>query len=316
LNEIGWSEAVRAANFAETRPGDQTKPPVETEALVAYDDANFYIAFIAHDNPKAIRSSLRDRDQIWADDNIGLILDTYGDAAWAYEIFVNPLGIQGDLRWTPQGEDDVFNIIYHSRGKITSTGYQVEVAIPFSSLRFPDKPAQTWRVTFWRNHPRDSRRQYSWAALNRDDPCFPCQFGTLTGLENVKPGGTFELLPSVVGFQSGQLLDSENPNSGFENSKVDGQASLGLQYAFTPSLNAEATYNPDFSQVESDAAQIDVSTTFIFRLIGFAPPSISSSRRKPMSSSVRCLARSAFAREFLRAFAVSKSTSTAILAIR
>jgi len=262
LNDAGWSGAAHAANFAESRPGDQTKPPVETEVFVAYDDANFYIAFIAHDNPKSIRSSLRDRDQIWADDNVGLILDTYGDAAWAYEIFFNPLGIQGDLRWTPQGEDDGFNIIYNSRGKITEAGYQVEVAIPFSSLRFPDKPAQTWRATFWRNHPRDSRRQYSWAAMSRDNPCFPCQFGTLTGIENVKPGGTFELLPSVIGFQSGQIRDFDDPNSGLANSKIDGEASLGLQYAFTPSLTAEATYNPDFSQVESDAAQIDVNRTF------------------------------------------------------
>ncbi|MGH7452215.1 MAG: DUF5916 domain-containing protein, partial [bacterium] len=139
---------------------------------------------------------------------------------------------------------------------------QVEVAIPFSSLRFPDKPAQTWRATFWRNHPRDSRRQYSWAALSRDNPCFPCQFGTLSGIENVKPGGTFELLPSVIGFQSGQIRDRGNPSSGLANSKVDGAASLGLQYAFTPSLTAEATYNPDFSQVESDAAQIDVNAAF------------------------------------------------------
>jgi hypothetical protein len=262
LNDAGWSGAARVSNFAETRPGDQTKPPVETETLVAYDDAYFYLAFIAHDDPKSIRSSLRDRDQIWADDNVGIILDTYGDAAWAYEIFVNPLGIQGDLRWSPQGEDDGFNIIFDSRGKITDAGYQVEVAIPFSSLRFPDKPAQTWRATFWRNHPRDSRRQYTWSAISRDNPCFPCQFGTLTGIDNVKPGGTFELLPSVIGFQSGQIRDFANPNSGLANSKVDGAASLGLQYAFTPSLTAEATYNPDFSQVESDAAQIDVNAAF------------------------------------------------------
>lgn len=262
LHDAGWAGAARVANFAETRPGDQTKPPVETETLVAYDEAYFYLAFIAHDDPKAIRSSLRDRDQIWADDNVGIILDTYGDAAWAYEIFMNPFGIQGDLRWTPQGEDDGFNMIFDSRGRITDSGYQVEVAIPFSSLRFPDKPAQTWRATFWRNHPRDSRRQYSWSALSRDNPCFPCQFGTLTGIENVKPGGTFELLPSVIGFQSGQIRDFDTPTSGLANSKADGAASLGVQYAFTPSLTAEATYNPDFSQVESDAAQIDVNAAF------------------------------------------------------
>lgn len=262
LNEPAWQAAVKAFNFSEHRPGDQTRPPVDTEALLAYDDTHLYLALIAHDDPKSIRYSLRDRDEIWQDDNIGMILDTYGDGAWAYEIFTNPLGIQGDIRWTPQGEDTGFNIVYDSKGKITETGFQVEMAIPFSSLRFPDRPIQMWRATFWRNHPRSSRGQYSWATISRDDPCFPCQFGTLTGIENVKPGGKLELLPSVIGFQSGTIRDSQIPHSGLENSKIDGEASLGVQYSFSPSLTAQGTYNPDFSQVESDAAQIDVNTTF------------------------------------------------------
>ena len=260
LNDAGWLDAARAKNFTEIRPGDQTQPPVETESLVAYDDANLYVAFLAHDNnPQSIRATLQDRDAIWQDDFVGIMLDTYGDGAWAYEIFANPLGIQSDARWTSQNEDDGFNIVYHSKGKVTDAGYQVEMAIPFSSLRFPDRAVQNWRITFFRTHPRDSRRQYSWSTVSRDNPCFPCQFGTMTGIENVKPGGSLELLPSVVGFQSGSLREQD---SRFVNQKVDGAASVGLQYAFTPSLVAEATYNPDFSQVESDAAQIDVNTSF------------------------------------------------------
>ena len=262
LTDAGWQLASRATNFVEVRPGDQSKPPVDTEALITFDAANLYVAFIAYDNPHAIRASLRDRDEIFADDNVGMILDTYGDGAWAYEIFVNPLGIQGDLRWTPQGEDEGFNIIYKSKGKITDSGFQVELAIPFSSLRFPDKEVQNWRATFWRNHPRDSRRQYSWATLNRDEPCFPCQFGTLTGIADVKPSGTLELLPSAIGSQAGVLRDPANPRSGLDNDRIKKEASLGLQYSFTPSLTAAASYNPDFSQVESDAAQIDVNSTF------------------------------------------------------
>lgn len=97
----------------------------------------FYIAFKCFDDPKSIRASLRDRDECFSDDYIGIILDTYGDAAWAYEIFANPLGIQGDLGWTPNGEDTSFDIIFKSSGKITVDGYQAELAIPFSSLRFP-----------------------------------------------------------------------------------------------------------------------------------------------------------------------------------
>jgi hypothetical protein len=122
LDDSGWVGAAKASNFTETWPGDQIKPPVETEALMTYDDNYLYIAFKCYDNPETIRSSLRDRDECFSDDYIGIILDTYGGAAWAYEIFVNPLGIQGDLRWTPDGEDVSFDIVFKSSGKITAEG--------------------------------------------------------------------------------------------------------------------------------------------------------------------------------------------------
>ena len=262
LDDAGWRHATRAANFVETFPGDQVKPPVDTEVLIAYDKQYLYLAFIAEDDPATIRSSLRDRDEMFNDDFVGILIDTYGDAASAYEIFVNPIGVQGDLRLTASNEDGSFDMIYQSQGKITENGFQVEVAIPFSSLRFPDKPQQEWRVNFWRNHPRDSRRRYSWSNISRDDPCFLCQWGTLVGIENVKPGNNLELLPAFVGSQYGGLEDSDDPNSTFNNESVQAEPSLGMRYAFTPSISAEATINPDFSQVESDAAQVDVNTNF------------------------------------------------------
>jgi hypothetical protein len=262
LDDSGWVHAAKATHFTETWPGDQIKPPVETEALITYDDNYLYIAFKCYDDPQAVRASLRDRDEFFSDDYVGIILDTYGDAAWAYEIFVNPLGIQGDLRWTPDNEDESFDIIFKSGGKITEEGWQAELAIPFSSLRFPNKPVQTWKATFWRNRPRESRQRSTWATIDRDNPCFPCQFGTITNIKDVKAGSALELLPSIVGFQSGALNDLDDPNSGFKNHDPDGEASLGIRYAFTPSVGAELTFNPDFSQVESDAEQIDVNTTF------------------------------------------------------
>lgn len=262
LDDSGWVGAATATNFTETWPGNQIKPPVQTEALVTYDDNYLYIAFKCYDDPQTVRASLRDRDECFSDDYIGIILDTYGDAAWAYEIFVNPLGIQGDLRWTPDGEDVSFDLIFESEGKITSEGYQAELAVPFSSLRFPNRPVQTWKATFWRNRPRESRQRSTWATIDRDNPCFPCQFGTLTNIRNVHAGTSIEVLPSVVGFQSGALNDLDDPNSGFNNEDPDAEASLGLRYGITPSIGTELTFNPDFSQVESDAGQIDVNTTF------------------------------------------------------
>jgi len=262
MDDAGWQACRRANNFAEYRPGDNSRPPVDTEVLVTYDENNLYLGFVCHDDPQSVRASLRDRDDIFTDDFIGIILDTYGDAAWAYELFVNPLGIAGDLRWTPNGEDMSFDLVFDSRGKVTATGYQVEVSVPFASLRFPERDEQTWRATFWRTHPRSSRAQYSWAAIDRDEPCFPCQFGTLTGIRGVKRGTNLEILPSVTGSQFGSLRDSGVPGSGLDNHNPDADVGLNLRYSFTSSLVGDAAVNPDFSQVEADAQQIDVNSTF------------------------------------------------------
>ena len=194
LDDRGWRGAARATNFAEVNPGDQTKPPVDTDAWVTFDETHFYVAFKAHDDPGSIRASLRDRDRIFQDDFVGIMIDTYGNASWAYEIFVNALGVQGDLRMTTNGEDMSFDIVFDAESRIVDDGFQVEMAIPFRSLRFPDTDAQTWRVQFWRTHPRESRSQYGWAAVDRDEPCFMCQFGTLTGIREVRPGGKLDLL--------------------------------------------------------------------------------------------------------------------------
>lgn len=262
LDDAGWRRAAHADNFSETEPGDQVRPPVSTEVLVTYDRDRLYIAFIAEDSPSRIRSSLRDRDEIFDEDYVGVVIDTYDNASWAYQVYANPLGVQGDMRWTPDGEDVGFDLVFESRGRITDDGYQVEMAIPFKSLRFPDRDEQRWRATFVRIHPRDSRRKYSWASIDRDEPCYPCQFGVIDGLRNVKPGTSLEALPSVFGSQSSQLNDPSDPNSGFDVPNGEVEGGMSIRYGFSSSLSAEMSVNPDFSQVESDAAQIDVNTTF------------------------------------------------------
>jgi len=262
LSDGGWKGAASAGGFTEISPGDQVKPQVDTKVLITYDHDRLYVAFIAEDEPSSIRASFRARDDIFSDDFVGLILDTYDNAAWAYEIFVNPLGVQGDLRWTPQGEDTGFDVVFDAEAKITADGYQVEMAIPFKSLRFPDEEEQDWRVSFFRVRPRDSRRQYSWATVSRDDPCFLCQLGYLKGIHGVRPGSSLEFIPTLVGSQSGELKDFTDPGSGFHNNKPDAEPSFSLRYGFTSSVSTELAVNPDFSQVESDVAQIDVNTTF------------------------------------------------------
>jgi hypothetical protein len=263
LDDSGWKTAAYIDRFHEHFPGDQTKPPVDTRVYVTYNDDYFYVAFVCEDDPSTIRATFSERDNVGWDDNVIIAIDTYGDAAWAYELGANVYGIQQDALWSRGGgEDGSFDVIYQSDGKLTDSGYQVEFAIPFSSLRFPTRDVQTWKVDFWRNHPRELRRQSSWAAYSRDESCWPCQWGTIKGMEGVSPGRGLELLPSIVASQSGALNDINNPGSDFVNDDIDGEISLGAKYSITSSLTAEATYNPDFSQIESDVTQIDVNTTF------------------------------------------------------
>lgn len=263
LGDAGWVGAAKATNWAERFPKDNVKPPVETEAWIAYDDTHLYVAFIAYDDPSKLRANLRDRDQIYQDDFIGFMLDTYGDGAWAYELYVNPRGVQGDLKMTGDGnEDDGFDVIWQSSAKVLDDRWQVEIAFPFESMRFPKRPIQAWKVNFWRTQPREVRRQITWSRIDRSDPCFMCQWGTIEGIQGASPGGALEILPAVVGSQTGSLADPDDPNSSFDNGSFKGELGVGLKYSFAGGLTAEATANPDFSQIESDAPQIDVNTTF------------------------------------------------------
>ena len=262
LNDRGWQQAAKVENFVERYPGENIPTLVETETFVTYDNARLYVAFICHDDPAAIRATMCQRDQFSGDDAVIVLLDSYGDANWAYEFQVNPYGVQKDLLWTNiAGEDSGYDLIWESAAKITDSGYQVEMAIPFSSIRFPGVDAQNWKMDFWRIYPRDSYRQYSWSANDRNQQCWPCQWGTVTGIGDVKPGRGLEILPSIISNQSGSMQYGDSTISPFDDGKIDGEMSLGGKYSISSDITLEGTYNPDFSQVETDAAQIDVNST-------------------------------------------------------
>lgn len=262
LDDAGWRSAAQLRNFSETFPEEQGKPPIDIDVRLAYDDQNLYVAFKIFDDPASIRSNYSDRDQIWQDDYVGLALDTRGDAQEVYFIAANPLGIQGDTRVSPNNEDVGFNLVYKSEGKVTSDGYQVEMQIPFRSLRFPSTDVQNWNATFWITHPRSSRNTYSWAAMSRDNPCWACQFGSIEGIKDVRSAGNLEILPAFTGAQASELNDFDDPDSGLNADRINTDPSLNIKYGFTSNLTADLAINPDFSQIEADAAQVDANSTF------------------------------------------------------
>src|SRR4030065_1847563 len=263
VDDDGWIKAARVGNFCEIEPGDNCKPQVETEALITYDADKIYFAFICYDTDMSkLRATLTDRDRMFSDDWVGVMLNTYADDKQAYELYANPYGIQGDLIWTPNDEDESFDMIWQSEAKIYNDKWVMEMSVPFKSLRFPNSEEQKWKLHFIRTRPRESRQQNSWAPISRDNPSLFSQAGFLTGIKNIKSGKNLEILPYVLRSQAGYLSDDTIPNSDFKNEKIKGDAGVGIKYGITSNLTLDFALNPDFSQVESDADQIDVNTTF------------------------------------------------------
>lgn len=263
LDEEVWSKAQVANNFTEISPGDNVKPEVDTEVRIFYDDDNLYIGYICHETDmSSVRASMSDRDKMYGDDWVGPFIDTYSDFKQGFEMYVNPKGIQGDLLWTPTSEDSNYDIIYESEARIYGDKWTAEMKIPFKSLRFPDKEEQIWRVHLLRNRPRGERQEIYWASVSRDDPNFLGQSGFLKGLKNIKRGKDIQFLPYVLGAYSSNLEDFSDPDSELKSGQLDGEIGIGLKYGISSTLTLDGTYNPDFSQVEADAPQINVNTPF------------------------------------------------------
>lgn len=263
LDEEEWKKGAVANNFVEIEPGDNTPPPVETQVLIIYDKDKLYFGFICYDNDMSkLRASMTDRDKIFQDDFIGLILDTYRDFKQSYEFYVNPYGIQGDLILEPGNEDTSPDYLWESDAKIYNDRWTAEFAIPFKSIRFPDKNEVSFGIHFIRTRPRESRTQISWIPVSRDNPSLLSQAGVIKGIKNVNRGKNFEVLPYVIGSLSGYLKDPKDPASKFAaDSLLKGDLGVNFKYGFTSNLTGEIAINPDFSQVESDAGVIDVNTT-------------------------------------------------------
>ena len=258
-----WDAALPVELNYEIKPADNVKAKDKTICKVLYDDKNIYFRFECYDrNPQAIRASVTDRDKILEDDYVFVIIDTYADNQKAYEFVVNPYGIKADLLATKNNQDASVDYIWQSAGAKNEKGWIAEFSIPFSTLSFPDKEEQVWYINAVRNMPRSSKVQNSWIPIDRNIPGILSQFGILKGLKNIQQKQLIELLPYAIGQQTGFRVDANNPNSEFKYKDFQGRAGGSVKYSPNANLSVEAVINPDFSQIETDAAQISVNTTF------------------------------------------------------
>ena len=265
LNEPQWQQALEMPILYDTKPAENTPAPVKTMARVMEDGEFLYISFVAEDpDPSQIRAYYRDRDKMWDDDSIGIKLDTYHDSKLAYQFFVNALGVQGDAieNEITKTESDAWDGIWHSAGKITATGYQIEVAIPLRLLNFNDRlDLQRWKLELLRFYPRDVRHRLSSNKIEREDPCWICQMQTVEGFRGVQQSNHFTLVPSLVMGVEQQRDVAPEGNSDWQSDR-NIEPSLDVKWGITPDISLNATLNPDFSQIEADEAQVSMNDTF------------------------------------------------------
>jgi hypothetical protein len=262
LDEDAWQHALILQLNYEVRPGENVTPPVNTEVLLTYDVNNLYAAFRCYDpEPAAIRAHLRDRDTLGGDDWIALILDTFNDQRRSFDFIVSAIGVQYDQIETQNNEDTGWDAIWDASSMITDQGYVVEIAIPFSSIRFQrtDGP-QIWGFDAVRRYPRDVPHHISLFPRDRSNNCYLCQAVKIKGFSAATPGSNIEIDPTVIALRSDDR--PEFPEG--ELKKRDQQAEIGLSasWGITPNLTSNFTINPDFSQVEADAQQLDINEPF------------------------------------------------------
>ncbi len=257
LDDQIWQQAPFETGFIIYHPDYGGPMSENTKVWYAYDRENLYFAYKCYDSePDKIKTSVAARDKIRSDDWICINLDTFNDQQSLYALYVNPAGIQMDSRATLTDEDMSIDVVWYSAGKIDSEGYSIELKIPFKSIRFSHKEPVEMGVIFERYISRKTEAG-TYPAL---DPKWGMNFLTQTRpliYENVKHYRLVELLPAVTYSNNRTIEQGE-----LRPEKNQGEVSLTGKYGITSHLVADGTINPDFSQVEADAGQVEFNQRY------------------------------------------------------
>jgi hypothetical protein len=264
LDDEGWRGAIRVERWYEVQPGDNTDPKVHNVGYLAYDDRFFYAGFEFEDPaPGAIRAPYTDRDNIGNgfNDYGGVIVDAANTGTTATFFVVSPHNIQYDaITDDASGEDSAPDFFWESATRIGPRGWTLEIRIPFTSLRYRNIDPQTWRILLYRNYPRDFHYQFFSAKLPRGGNCFVCRSNTLLGLERLPSGGHLVVAPYVSASVTAQPRDGLG--TPLTAAAVQPHVGVDVKYTANADNAIDFTIKPDFSQVESDVAQISANERF------------------------------------------------------
>ncbi len=265
LDEPEWGQAAMLTGFSQLSPLDGIPASDSTEVLVWYSEDAIYFGVRAFEAHGQVHATLADRDKIDSDDFVQILLGTFDDGRQATVLAVNPLGVQSDgsLVETGSTSGNGFNnavvrreladlspdFVFESKGRLTELGYEVELKVPFKSLRFQPAREQRWGINITRR-VQHSGQEDSWAPARRASASFLAQSGHLVGLTDLRRGLVLDLNPSLTSKTTGGRV-----GSGWDYRGGSPELGGSVRWGITNNLNLNATANPDFSQVESDAGQ-------------------------------------------------------------
>jgi hypothetical protein len=260
---------AKVTGFTQRNPHDGESVSEPTDAYLGYDQKNLYVVFVCFDDPGKVRARMSRREDVYDDDQVEIILDTFHDRRRAYAFQTTPLGVQWDAIWTEASReeqtaghfDTSFDTVWDSRGKVTESGFVVWMAIPFKSLRFPAAKQQEWGIILYRGITRKTEDSF-WPHISLKTEGRLGQAATLYGLEGISPGHSIELIPYGVmrGFRA---LDTRDPNNPyFQKATAQGQPGMDAKFVIHDRFVVDMTANPDFSQIESEDPQITVNQRY------------------------------------------------------
>ena len=277
LDEPVWTRAARLTGFSQFQPSDGAAARDSTEVLVWYSPTAIHFGIRAFAPTGTVNATLADRDRITSDDYVTILLSTFDDARQALAFAVNPLGVQMDGTLVETGNvggggfqnntaparepiDLSADFVYQSKGRVTPAGYEVEMRIPFKSLRYQPSDVQRWGIHVLRRVQRLGVED-SWAPAARGRASFLAQGGRLVGLTDLRRGLVLDLTPTVTQRSEGAPVRTASLSGTSAQGPWDYRVrrpELGgnVRWGVTNNLTLNGTVHPDFSQVEADAAQV------------------------------------------------------------
>jgi len=262
-----WQQAAVLTGFSEYFPVDGRAASDSTEVLVWYSANAIYFGIRAYESHGPVHATLANRDKIDGDDNVEIILTPFVHGRHAISFGVNPFGVQEDGTITegvlatgynaaatgPPPVDLSADFVYESKGHLTPYGFEVEVRIPFRSLKFQQRDPQNWGINIVRNVQHSSEMD-TWVPTRIAAASFLAQSGTLVGMSGLERGLELDLNPIVTEKTLGNPPLSGGP--GWQYGVERPQFGGNVRYGVTNNLTLDGTFRPDFAEVESDATQL------------------------------------------------------------